>query len=187
MKVGFLPLTLATIATGAVASCADAPDHATGGELRVSGDNAVFPQHPHGCATHDGGGSETTWISLYEDCFGPGKGAANCGAAGCHAQPGTGGGDVWVCGATKDSCYQGIRAQAHPPLAAVVSLDVPPDETRLLKILRKASPDGGTDTFMPQGQYNYVFTPQDLARIRAWIAAGALNDVDAADAGDASK
>lgn len=106
-----------------------------------------------------------TWTALYADFFGP-AGVGNCSLKiGCHADN-TGGGAIWTCGPTKDTCWLGMQNNVTVCDAA---------GSKVLLMLRKAS-DPTVPGKMPQEPTTVTFSDTDLARIRAWIAAGAKND-----------
>jgi hypothetical protein len=145
----------------------------------------------------------SSWTDLYGCYFGPG-GLASCSGLGyCHGtarDPG-GGGESFVCGLTKDGCWLGITntfptcgpdggpffASGAESAAWVVSW---------LRQGPSAYPAGSLNTLMPcnvtistatpgavptpeclpSTGREYTFTPDDMARINAWIDAGALNN-----------
>lgn len=108
---------------------------------------------------------KSTWSDLYANFFGP-TGAGNCSLkSGCHADS-VGGGAIWICGPTKATCWQGMQA----------NVDVcDPSASKVLFMLRKAT-DPSAVGKMPQEPTSVTFSDADLARVRAWIAAGAKND-----------
>ncbi|CAN5236913.1 hypothetical protein BH09MYX1_BH09MYX1_41050 [soil metagenome] len=113
--------------------------------------------------TNDGGAA--TWTQLYSDYFGP-SGKGQCGkASGCHLDA-TGGGQFWVCGSTKESCFQGMRNNVIPCNAV---------GSRMPDILRKAN-DPGAPGKMPQDPTTVTYDDGDVAKISSWINAGAKND-----------
>jgi hypothetical protein len=163
-----LTLLAATIAVAA-SSCSDATGVVSGGQPLVIG-----PPDP--CAD---GGTSSSWTDLYTCFFGP-TGKASCSAQGtCHGDPSQTGAlsSGFVCGTSKDACWQGMtqgtcNASTIPPCPIV--------------------PAGGTASFKSTGLYNnlakvggggnmpqngsYLFTQADLARIAQWITDGAKND-----------
>jgi hypothetical protein len=113
----------------------------------------------------DGGHGGHGWQDLYACYFGP-TGIANCSLnSSCHVA----GGPIWVCGATATSCYQGMIG------SMVVSERTAGDPTSTLLYfsLRKADGTGGA---MPQLPADLSFMTEDMARIDAWIDAGAPNN-----------
>jgi hypothetical protein len=149
---------------------------------------------------HDAG---STWTDLYGCYFGPG-GVASCSALGyCHGgarDPG-GGGESFVCGPTKDTCWQGITntfqtcgfdggpfwdsgaasaAWVVTWLRQVPSA-YPPGTLNLLMPCNATFPTTAPGAVpapqcLPSAGREYTFTPADMARINAWIDAGALNN-----------
>jgi hypothetical protein len=128
-----------------------------------------------------------TWAELYGDFFGNPR-AACAGNGACHGdanQPGAQSSE-YVCPLNdKDSCYKSITGAA----AGLVLTGDPAGSPLILNVLRHADGSAGN---MPKNS-GYAFTATDLARIQAWIAAGAQDDSpseqpDAGDldAGDAS-
>jgi hypothetical protein len=163
-----LAILAAMFSAGAL-SCSDASGVVRGGEALVVG-----PPDP--CAD---GGTSSTWTDLYTCYFGP-TGKASCSAQGtCHGDSSQSGAltSGFVCGTSKDACWQGMTqdtycANAEPPCPIV-----PPGgsttfkTTGLYKNLAKVSGGGN----MPQNG-SYLFTDADLARIAQWISDGAKND-----------
>ncbi|MGH7294809.1 MAG: hypothetical protein ACRELB_07750, partial [Polyangiaceae bacterium] len=191
-------------------------DQATG---TVRGGQALI-QAPTGCAASC---VSPTWSCLYDSCFGP-SGQASCSTAqgSCHADGSQTGSQIsgFVCGGTKDSCWQGLVfgiPGSFPPvlpcLSQVADGDggdgaagddagttttvnecdagaVDPTTTAFYRALHQPSSSSdntlcsGNITFdcnMPCGDpiachaqvATYTFTPDDLARISAWIEQGA--------------
>ena len=104
------------------------------------------------------------WSALYTDFFGP-AGTGNCSLkTGCHADN-VGGGAIWICGPTRDTCWQGMQANVTVCDAA---------SSKVLAMLRKTGDT--TPGKMPQEPTTVSFSDADLSRVRAWIAAGAKND-----------
>ncbi|HEY8041650.1 MAG TPA: hypothetical protein VIF15_17715 [Polyangiaceae bacterium] len=163
-------VSLATPALALASGCSDATGSARGAQALT--DDA--------CAATGGG---HTWTDLYTCYFGP-TGKASCSAqAFCHSQPdGTGTQASFLCGTSKESCFQGLSALASP-------VDI------LTGALRK---NGGqaTDNLLgnmpcnpsplPDGKIScpappdvgraYTFTQDDLDRISAWIHEGAQDN-----------
>jgi hypothetical protein len=125
-----------------------------------------------------------TWKYMYGCYFGP-TGAAGCSAQStCHGSPTSLGAvtGYWVCGATSDSCWQGMTT-GMPGLPTLVRSGVTDaTKTVLYSALHKSTgtvasaannmPLANIDSQLP----SYTFTPSDLACISGWIAAGAKND-----------
>jgi len=125
--------------------------------------DAVSSDLPPACEPAGANGG-SRWQDLYACYFGP-SGIANCALnSGCHVENG-GGSAYWVCGTTSESCWDGMST-------AIVAGVTDPADTALYSALRK--PDGTGD--MPVTPGTLVFTYGDLARIAAWIEAGAPNN-----------
>jgi len=140
------------------------PASGDGGADAAADTGVDVPVPLDGCAPTTDGGAPT-WTALYADFFGP-AGQGNCSLkVGCHADN-TGGGAIWMCGPTQATCWQGMQG----------NVDLcDPSASKVLFMLRKAS-DPGAIGKMPQEPTTVTFSDTDLARIRAWIAAGAKND-----------
>lgn len=171
MRRKLLLLLIAPLAL-AFAACGNATDTVQGGQALI-----VDP-----CA---GGGHR--WQDLYACFFGP-TGKASCGGQGvCHGAPGDYGFVYLQCGTSRD-CRTSIMGYTGSP--------TDPTQASLFKILRSnTNGDEPTPPGLPKmpciyqaggipmktlcGKPNgiaYTFTPDDLARIAAWIQAGAPND-----------
>jgi hypothetical protein len=122
------------------------------------------------CLDADDRGDGSTFTDLYTDFFGP-TGRASCGASSiCHV-PGGEGASVsgYTCSTDQASCWTSMTSSIVPEGGSSH-----PDDTTLYGILRKAPPAPGSGP-MPLDS-TFAFCPGDLARIEAWIAAGAKND-----------
>jgi hypothetical protein len=124
-----------------------------------------------------------TWSYVYRTYFaGTSKSdtPGHCGEPGiCHQTKSTvGGGKRWVCGLDPSTCYRGLVGvgvldPAHPEKSSFIDPGA--------SILFWFNPGTGT---MPQDET--IPNDQAAADIRAWVLAGATNDLaDAGDAGDA--
>jgi hypothetical protein len=101
-----------------------------------------------------------TWTSVYGALLGPGT-PGHCGNAGCHATRRGG----FTCGATKDTCYQGLVDGSQinlkdPSLSPIIDTTASP-----------LTWFGGT---MPQD--NLGPNADAATLVKAWVAAGAKND-----------
>jgi hypothetical protein len=169
---------LVPLASLALMACSDATGGVPGGEPL-----AVDP-----CAASLASGSGHRWQDLYTCYFGP-SGKASCASQGvCHGAPDQAGAQLsgFVCGPSRDACWQGIT-----PIASLLPHSTDGTQTVLYGSLRKQDgtglmpctpisrslPDGGTTTTCGTSSAgNYVFTPDDLARIVAWIQEGAQDN-----------
>jgi hypothetical protein len=110
-----------------------------------------------------------TWASLYDGYFGP-SGAASCtGGSTCHSSAGQTGvtASNFIC-PDKDGCYASLMGASH-----LVRMQDAMDAgaTPFLGKLRQVSGTGK----MPSNS-SFVFQPQDIDVIKAWITKGAKND-----------
>jgi hypothetical protein len=150
----------------AACGCSDATGVVRGGELLL-----VDP-----CAA---GSTSSSWQDLYTCFFGP-TGKASCSAQGtCHGADGQTGSlsSGFVCGTSKDACWQGMTQGTCGPSSRPPCPIVPPGGTANFKptgLYRNLHKTDGSGN-MPQDG-SYAFTPGDLARIAKWITDGAKND-----------
>lgn len=89
----------------------------------------------------------------------------HCATVGCHADPSH---TVWRCGPTKDDCYAGMSEvglldAATPARSSIID----PHRSPLTWI----NPEGGNMPLDAPGMNEAA-----AAALRAWVAAGALND-----------
>jgi hypothetical protein len=161
----------------------------TGGEAAVPslGPGSVVPAAPDGGSSDDAGdagttgpgpcddagdrGDGSTFSDLYRDFFGP-TGLASCGARSiCHVPGGTGaqtsGG--YVCAPDQATCWATMTRSIVPDGGTSAA-----EGTTLYMALRKAPPTPGSGP-MPRNSA-FAFCPNDLERIKTWIASGATND-----------
>jgi hypothetical protein len=122
----------------------------------------------------------TTWTSLYADLFGP-TGKASCAGDGtCHGSPTQDGTKAafYLCD-SKDGCYKSLRSKTgvnSTDSNLVRDADVAaPKKAALFGILRVTKEDCSVSGFMPK-RPPYRLTREEVARIEAWIAAGANDD-----------
>lgn len=169
---------LAAFLTFATASCADATGSLTGGELLLA---------PAVDCTQTGPAC-STWTYLYGCYFGP---TASAHASGCSAQTQCHGSasstgtstSGFVCGATQDECYQGMKKSTMMFLPTLV-----PDgqnnfkATTLYKTLYRDGTDAGSaNNNMPVTTFGGPpvmpgFTPAEMTCIGGWVSAGAPNN-----------
>jgi hypothetical protein len=126
---------------------------------------------PSPCEDAGDRGDGSTFSDLYRDFFGP-TGLASCSARSiCHVPGGTGaqtsGG--YICAPDQAECWASMTSSIVPDGGTPV-----PEGTTLYKALRKAPPTPGSGP-MPRNSA-FGFCPDDLARIKTWIASGARND-----------
>lgn len=168
-------LLLAGVAVSATASC--------GGE-GSSATDAGQDAPAEAAASCKGSASDTSWTALYCDFFGPGAKASCAGGQGlesnCHGRDNSAGTMVskFKCGTTKDDCYVGTTGPSADMMGNVGTM------TKLERTLRrdacKATPMAPECrqpyNNMPLQPGTVAFTDEELARIRAWVAAGSPND-----------
>jgi hypothetical protein len=108
-------------------------------------------------------GPAPTYTELYEQQFAKST-PGHCANAGCHASPGF---NVWLCGDTKDSCYQGmVRVGLISPAKPQASPIGNPTQSPLSWINPTGNmPFDGTSP-----------SPAGRDAILAWVAACAPND-----------
>ena len=180
-------LSLPVIAASAVAiqaTACDAPQNVQGGD-------PLFDATPEPKAGCDSGclaqaPSNATWTALYKDLFGP-AGIGQCGDAtrtgqngttSCHGDA-TGNGaqaSGFICGSSQQQCYDGITSPQANFIGQQVVVACSPCGSYLTQVLRHSDGDGGVIGIMPFFPENTVFSDDDMARVSAWIAAGAKND-----------
>lgn len=157
MKRGLLSVLLLSCV-----ACATATGEVSGGEPRFdSGSNAFADADPQ------------SWTGLYRDLFGA-NGRGSCSSTNsCHgsaAQPGS----VmsgFVCG-DKAGCLESLKS---PDSGLIKASDaMMPEGAGFYGVLRKRS-NGAVIGIMPKSPM-YVFTDDELARVKAWIAKGSPND-----------
>jgi len=184
-----LVLPLLVLVLGLTSSCAEATGTVTGGELLIEAGSGCAAT----CAT-------PTWTCLYDNCFGP-TGQASCSTSlgVCHLEASQSGAMIsgFVCGQTKESCWEGmtmgIPADAGGFFPPIVLAGVAPASTVFYKALHQASATGDNplcsgnpafDCNMPCGDpitchansAPYTFTADDLVQISAWIQQGAQDN-----------
>ena len=163
---------LVLVAAFTTTACSSATGGVTGGD----------PITPDPC-TQTGEGH--TFSDLYICYFGP-QGRANCSSQSfCHGSPSAFGaiGSAFVCGTTKEACWQGMTQAMAPIVPSGSSQN--PSATALVESLRQgpnqpsAMPCNPVQvsatlyTCLATSGGNYTFTADDIARIDAWIAEGA--------------
>jgi hypothetical protein len=171
---------LATFASTTVimtTGCTDATGSVQGGDS-LTPEAATEESGPSDDAG-TGGEASATWTSLYADFFG---GLAACSANGsCHGAPGDFGSGYsgFVCGLTKDECYQGLTGDPSPILPLEAG-DI--KNTVFWLSLHKQSGGGsnnmpcGLPDSCPANMSTYAFTDGDLQRITTWYQQGGLNN-----------
>jgi hypothetical protein len=115
-----------------------------------------------GC-TPPAGKDAPTYTELYARYFAPGT-PGHCATSHCHANPGF---NVWLCGDSKDSCYQGmVSVGLIDPENPLMSLIANPNQSPLSWV----SPTGDMP-FDATGPF-----PEGRDAITAWVNACARND-----------
>jgi hypothetical protein len=166
MRRKLLLLLIAPLAL-AFAACGNATDTVQGGQALIADP----------CA---GGGHR--WQDLYACFFGP-TGKASCGGQGvCHGAPGDQGAQLgaFQCGTSRD-CWVSSTAFLSPDPTKILRSNTngddptPPNQPKMPCVYQAGGISRKTLCGKPNG-IAYTFTPDDLARIAAWIQAGAMND-----------
>jgi hypothetical protein len=131
----------------------------------------------------------STWTYLYACYFGPtasGHGGGCSAQTACHvnaASPGTSA-SGFVCGSTKNDCWQGMTLGENPNLPTLVHTNKAPSQY-LYGVLYQDGTDGGVSSNnMPTSSAVLLsappvmpgFTKAEMACIKGWVAAGAQND-----------
>ena len=128
------------------------------------------------CAAPDAG-TGSTFTDLYRDYFGPNSTASCSGTAGaCHGDAsgaGALGSGGFVCGTSQADCFTGMNVTTADLLST--SDTAHPENSGLEVALRKATA-GGINNMPLDPPNTCVFTDADIARISAWVAAGAQNN-----------
>ena len=150
----------------AFAACARAS-----GELRGENLGELEPTDPPpflGCDLTEqiDAGNGNTWADLYRDLFGPGSAAA-CANAACHgSEEGAGIGsfrclDTDVCKASaKGMLREGDEKE--------------PENSGFVDVLKRCDDNRERRGIMPREPRSYLFSRKSIARVKAWIADGAL-------------
>jgi hypothetical protein len=171
----------------AAVGCSDA----TGGV--AGGDQIGAIADVHCSAT---GAACATWSYLYQCYFGP-SGIAGCSARGlCHGHSGDQGAQIggFLCGGSKDGCWQGMTHPMPGFATLVPSTPMRFDQTQLWNVLHKEGKPGvpeknnllfdnmplsgmATQTLSELDSLaSYTFTDADKACLEAWWNAGAKDD-----------
>jgi hypothetical protein len=175
-----LPL-VASLGAWASAACASADGTVRGGEARYDAAPPLPLVVPITEPTF-ADAPPTSWKGLYRDFFGRRSTASCAGNGVCHDgtdKPGARA-SGFVC-ADVDGCYASLRTARGPldqrPL--VEDADVAtPAHARLFEVIRYRTADGQllANRGMPQLPANFAYSPDDVARMNAWIQAGAKNE-----------
>ena len=180
-------LSLPVIAASGVAiqaTACDAPQTVQGGDPLFDSAPDPLPGCDSGCLAS--APANATWTALYKDLFGP-AGIGQCGDAtrtgkngttSCHHAAGDQGAMAsgFVCGDTQESCWQGITSPQANFIGEQVVVACSPCSSYLTQVLRHGDGDGGLTGIMPFYPESVVFSDDDMARVSAWIAAGAPNN-----------
>ena len=170
----------ALLVIGLAACAADEPPR--GGGLVL---DASSPVPPAGYICTKPARDTHTFTDLYADYFGfddvtGGPAKASCSLdPGCHRSADSTGAiasNGFVCGAARAACYAGLTG-AGADLVGTKRPGQDPTQTGLYLVLRKTAPMGSNK--MPKRNADpksFFFCEQDMARINAWLAAGAPDD-----------
>ena len=147
-------------APDAAAPNTPAPDAATADAARPDATQPCIPPSP---------GTAPTYTELYTSYFAPST-AGHCATDGCHAGDNY---DVWLCGATPDSCYRGMLAEGLiDPANPAASRIADPRLSPLVWINPFGPmPRDGTRAFPPGGSATIARN-----QIIAWASACAQNN-----------
>lgn len=170
------------LAAGA-AACTSASGDVRGGELRPEYD-AAPPPPVENTAPEFPDAAPTSWRGLYRDFFSKNAPSGCARFAACHNVAGKEGSLVsgFVC-ADADACWDSMRNGKHPgtKLSLVEAASVAnPASAEIFKYIRyldgtppQLVPNGGT---MPKEPGDFAFSAEAIARMKTWIANGALKD-----------
>ncbi len=172
------------LALSAPLACASASGDVHGGEARfdaASPDPLVAPISEPTFAD----APASSWRGIYRDFFGRRSKASCAGNGTCHDAAGKPGSKVsnFIC-ADVDGCWKSLREDKDPdprvsPVALVEAADsAAPDNAYLFRVVRYRTPDGNLipNRGMPQVPRDFAYSADDVARMQAWIKAGAKND-----------
>ncbi|HLK37022.1 MAG TPA: hypothetical protein VKU41_09760 [Polyangiaceae bacterium] len=186
------PVVIASgVTCGMASGCAVASGNVSGGDALFDGGagaSGSVSTASTDAALADAPGCSPTWTALYADYFGP-TGVASCTSlTSCHDNPAAEGTSFsgFLCGTTKDSCYQGVTGSSCMNSAMVpcplVTSSGSPTMTGLYIWINKVDPTTGKHTgSMPLNgktiaDKGYVFSQSDLKCITDWISQGAQNN-----------
>jgi hypothetical protein len=108
------------------------------------------------------------WKDLYACYFGP-TGTSSCAGMGvmCHATADSYGAYQWVCGGSAATCRQGA-------IAGMLTSGTDPTMALLYSQVCQVDSSGMMSGLMPLNcPTTSILVPSDMARIKAWLAAGA--------------
>jgi len=172
-------LIASALVASAGASCSSATGSVSGGGIRFDTEVEPFDAGPFN-EVDDPSAPPTSWRGIYRDLFGR-KAVSGCAGSGtCHDAPGRQGSSSsqFVCHDV-DNCWASMRGLAADPASR--STLVPdavladPDAAELFTVLRRR--EGGENKgTMPQRPQDFVFTDEQLGRIKTWIRAGGNRD-----------
>jgi hypothetical protein len=150
----------------------DLPMGSTGGDAS-DGAPAPTTNNPSPDCQDGGMYGDNTWADLYQCYFGKSGPDSCAGTVGsCHGESNAGGTSFWTCGQTAASCYAGLLAgmTLSGPLDPTKDM-ANPTSAALYTVLCQINGSG----MMPLGcsPQSVLLFPDDMARIAAWIAAGA--------------
>ena len=186
LRTSFVQLAAAPAAALAVAlaagACSSAGGDVSGGTARFDS-TAAAPS----CAITEPdltAAGDTTWRGIYRDYFGCRSKSSCAGSGACHdtaTSPGTRQSN-FIC-ASVDECYKTLTTSKSPdkrfPNALVEPKDVAsPEAAYLFSVITFRTRDGTLvpNRGMPQLPRDFAYTPDDIARMQAWIRNGAKND-----------
>jgi hypothetical protein len=176
-------LVLSCASAGA---CTSASGEVRGGDARP-GYDASAPDPlvvPINEPTYEDAG-DTTWRGIYRDFFGRHSPASCAGNGTCHDAAGKPGAsdEGFVCGDV-DGCWDSLRHAMNPDPAKKTRSLVDdaslanPDDAHLFEVIRFRTADGviHENKGMPRAPREYIFSPGEIDRMKAWIRSGANND-----------
>lgn len=167
MRPTALALTLLVLAAS-FAACAEASGEVTGGANELNTQPATYI----GCDVTESidAGSGTSWSEIHRDLFSA-TSAGGCAGAACHGSDDGAG--------VKSSGFKCADAAACRQSILDFGLVMLPDDSTdpmnsaLIGVLRRCDDSRKTLGFMPKQPASYYFSKASIARVSAWIAAGA--------------
>jgi hypothetical protein len=159
------PLLIVLVVAASFAACAEASGEIRGHDQEIDTSPAPYL----GCDPTEqiDAGTGTAWSDLYRDLFSP-NGAAGCGNPACH-------GGAQGAGAELFKCFDEIACRdfVRPTQLRLPSDADDPENSAFVTILRHCDDDRNRIGRMPKQPASYFFSRKSIARVKAWIAAGA--------------
>lgn len=156
------------VLTASFAACAEASGEVRGGGNELNTQPATYI----GCDVTEtiDAGTGTTWNEIHRDLFSANS-PGGCASAACHgSDEGSGFKASGFKCTDAAGCRQGILEYG---LVTLPADQQDPARSALIGILRRCTDERATVGIMPKQPRSYYFSKASIARIRAWVAAGA--------------